>query len=161
MQAKVLPEIITDHDEILKITIDAFEGIAKKVGMSLDLPPQCALETESLYTEYHPAKSLTGSFTVPSRYSNANGVLQGGFLSAYFDNVMGPLSFLAAKNPTTTVDLTVNCLRPAAIGDELSITATIKAKGINTIHVTAEAINQKGKLVGIASSNLQILRLRK
>lgn len=87
------------------------------------------------------------------------GILQGGFIAAMFDDLMAPLSYLTAKNPTTSMDLTTHFLRPVFVGERVTLTATVQKAGRTAIYLAAEAHNEKNKLVATAVSTLQVVGL--
>jgi uncharacterized protein (TIGR00369 family) len=152
-----MSEAICGHERILQQTIDAFRALPIPEGVHLELPPNCAKEIETRYVEYVPNKSLKATFTVPNKYANAVGVMQGGFLAAIFDNLMGPLGYLTARKPTTSLELITHFFRPILPGEELTVTATVRKSGRTVLYVSADAVNQEDKLVSTASSMLQVL----
>lgn len=116
--------------------------------------PYCFKYMQGTVLDFVEGESLTISFPVLRDYLNPSGTMQGGFITAAFDNVFGPLCYLATKTTaTTTIDIITSYHRPIFEGDELIITATVKNKGRNKIYMTAEAYNQDKKLVATASSD--------
>jgi uncharacterized protein (TIGR00369 family) len=109
------------------------------------------------FEEYVPAKSLTATVAAPPQYANAVGILQGGFLSAMFDNLIGPLSYLTARGPTTTLELTTHFMRTAFPGQRLRLTAVVRKAGRTAIYIAAEAHSEDNKLVATAMSTMQVL----
>jgi len=121
---------------------------------SIDLGPvpYCFTHMQGQVLDFIEGESLTISFPVLKNYLNPSGSMQGGFITAAFDNVFGPLCYLATKTTaTTTVDIITSYHRPIFEGDELIITATVKNKGRTKIHMIAEAYNRDNKLVATAS----------
>lgn len=119
--------------------------------------PNCFKFMQGKVIDYTAEESLTVSFPVQEEYLNPAGSMQGGFITAAFDNVFGPLSGLVSKGPTTTINLETSYQRPIFAGDELIVTAAIRSKGRTLIHMVAEAFNGAGKLVATASSNYIVL----
>jgi uncharacterized protein (TIGR00369 family) len=154
-----MAEVIKGHDQILQCTIEILRALPVPPGVELELPPKCAREIASNFLEYRPGDSLIAEITVPQRYANAVGLLQGGFLAAMFDDLMGPLSYLTAKGPTTTLELSTNFLRPVMVGEKIVLVAKVRKAGRSAIHITAEATNSDGKLVATSSTNIQVLKL--
>lgn len=150
--------LYTNHEEILEQLAGPFAGLTNPAGQALELPPRCSVELGVTFLEYDKGKRLKASFPVPEKYSNPAGVLQGGFFGAYFDNVFGPLSYLAAGKPTTTLDLAVNFVRPAPPGKEITIECLVEGRGFQTLHMTGRARDTRGKLLATATTNLYILR---
>lgn len=118
-----------------------------------DLPlPNCAAFMKPKFIEYLPGEKLTFSFPVQDEYLNPGQAMQGGFITAAFDNVFGPLSLLEMKSSyTTTITLTTSYHRPIFAGDMLTVTAYMKSKGRRKIHMLADAFNKEGKLVASAT----------
>jgi len=133
-----------DKEEILNI----------KPGMA----PNCFNFMQGQIIEFS-GERLTIAFPVLESYLNPGGSMQGGFITAAFDNVFGPLCQAATRTKaTTTVDLYTNYHRPIFAGDELIVTASIIVKGKTKIHMTAEAYNRENKLIATASTNYMYLK---
>ena len=81
-------------------------------GTDLQIPPPSFEEMNAAIQAYDPeAQALRVRVPVEARYENPTGMMQGGFLSAALDNVLGPLSYLVAR-PSATTQLNVTFLRP-------------------------------------------------
>lgn len=145
--------MLTDHDEIIRAFHEKLRSIPLPEGTQLEIPPKCSREVETRWVEYLPGERLRAEFVIPDKYSNALGYIQGGFLCALFDNVIGPLSY-AAAGPTTSIDLTTNFLRHVTAGETIAVEARIRRAGRRAIHITAEATNREGKLVATSISNI-------
>jgi len=113
----------------------------------MPFPPPCFTSMQGEFLEYESRKKLKVSFPV-----------QGGFLTAAFDNVFGPLSYLAARNPCITLDIHTQFFRGLDAGDTLTITAEVVARGQGSISMTAEAYNSVNKLVASSTTNLLIAK---
>jgi uncharacterized protein (TIGR00369 family) len=148
---------IQGHDEILEQTIALIRSLPIPDGVELQMPPPCTQALEIQFEEYVPARSLKASVVVPQRYTNAMHLLQGGFLAAMFDDLIGPLSYLTAGGPTTTLDLMTQFMRPVFTGARLELLAEVRKPGRSAIFVAAEARNEEGKLVATATSTVQVL----
>jgi len=121
-------------------------------------PPRCAKFIRGHFVNYNPGKSLTLAFPVLEEYLNPAQTMQGGIISAAFDNVFGPLCLLETKTPmTTTIDINTSYHRPIMEGDTLTITATVTSKGRTKIHMVGEAYNNQNKLIASATTNYIIL----
>ena len=150
-----MSNLVQSHAEILKLLKGS---ISTPGSVNLQIPPRCADELQVSFLEYEKNKRLKATFPVPEKYNNPAGILQGGFLSAYFDNVFGPFSFLVAKNPTTTLDLSVHYVRAINSGETVTIEVFLEGKGLQTMHMTGKAYIKKEKLAATASTTLMILR---
>ncbi len=129
-------------------------------GISIDLPtpPPCFTNMKGRLTEYKPGTSLTVTFPVFDSYLNPGGSMQGGIITAAFDNVFGPLCAVSSGTPSSAmVDINASYHRPVFPGDELTVTARVKSKGKRIIHMEGEAYNKDKKLVASASCDYMIL----
>jgi uncharacterized protein (TIGR00369 family) len=140
---------------VLAEELDEFRG---RVGAKTPFPPPCFTSMKGEFLEYESRKSLRVSFPVTANSLNPQTIMQGGFITAAFDNVFGPLSYLAARGPCTTLDIHTQFIRGIDEGDTLVVTAKVVARGSSTIHMTAEAVNSAHKLVATGSTNLFIVR---
>jgi uncharacterized protein (TIGR00369 family) len=149
---------IQGHEQVLRYTIELFRSFTPP-GVELELPPPSAKAFDLEFEEYVPAQSLTATVAVSKQYANAVGLLQGGFLAAMFDNLIGPLSYLTARGATTTLELTTHFLRPVVPGERLRLTAVVRKAGRTAIYIAAEAHNGDSKLVATAMSTVQVLAM--
>ena len=125
-----------------------------EMDIELGAPPPCYLSMQARLLDYSPEKGLTVAVPVLESELNPAGSMQGGLIAAAFDNVFGPLCYLASGTPRTAmVDIYTVFHRPVFAGDELVINARVKTMGRRTIHMEAEAYNRENKLVASASCN--------
>ena len=148
---------VRGHEKILEHTIELFRSFPIPPGIDLALPPPSTTALDMRFDEYVPARSLTATVVVSAKYANAVGLLQGGFLAAMFDDLIGPLSYLTARAPTTSLDLTTHFLRPVFPGGRLRLSAAVRKAGRRAVYVAAEAQNEDDKLVATAMSTVQVL----
>ncbi len=107
----------------------------------------------------------TGTATLEFRakpgFTNRNGTVQGGLLSAMLDSATG--STLMASLPpaftAVTVRLTTDFLKPAPVGP-LRATARIVAQDERNAEVEAEITTVEGDVLARATAQLRILRRR-
>lgn len=92
------------HDDFMK----SFSALPK----GLTLPPHSMLELKLEYLEVSPGQKLVAKLPFQERFTNPLGLFQGGFLAAGIDDVFGPLSFITAMGPTTTISMNVTYLKP-------------------------------------------------
>lgn len=131
--------------------------IADKVitGRIAEEQPPCVTVMKPVFKEYIPGESITYIYPVLDEFLNPRRTMQGGFIAAAFDNVLGTLAFLETKlKNLASADLAVYYHRPALAGEELTITAYLKHKGKNIVFLSGEAYNSDGKLVATATTNL-------
>ena len=141
--------------------IDLRESIFGKSGMQekfgIKLPPDSAIELKSEFIEYIPKKSLTVNFPVQQKHTGPLGILQGGILTAFFDDTFGPLSYATLGKPMVTIDIQVHFIRNAKPGDTITIKAEIVSRGRQILFMKGEAKNQKGKLIATSTTSALIM----
>lgn len=120
--------------------------------------PNCIEIMEPRLVEYIVGKSITIGFPVLEKFLNPVGGMQGGFITAAFDNVFGSFCFYETKGkPMATIDISTTYQRPIFMGDELIVTVWIKSMGKTIIHMWGEGRNKEGKLVATATTNFILL----
>ncbi len=134
-----------------------FDFLAKQYP-DVQLPPECFAMMKAEYIDYESRMMLKISFPVLPEYLNPMKSMQGGFISAAFDNVIGPLSYLSARASCVSLDMHTNFIRPIYAGYLLTITARVVIRGRSTMNIAAEGVNGKGKLVASCSSHLIIVK---
>jgi uncharacterized protein (TIGR00369 family) len=122
------------------------------------LPPNCFSVMKGKYLDYELRTMLKISFPVLSEFLNPMKSMQGGIIAAAFDNVIGPLSYLAARATCVSLDMHTNFIRPVFVGDELTITAKVIIRGRSTMNISAEAVNSRGKLIATCTSHLIVMK---
>ncbi len=141
--------------------IDLRESIFGKSGMQekfgIKLPPNSAYELKSEFIEYIPKKSLTVTFPVQEKHTGPLGILQGGILTAFFDDTFGPLSYATLGKPMVTIDIHVYFIRSAKPGDTITVKAEVTSRGKQVIFMAGEAYNQKAKLIATSTTSALIL----
>ena len=82
-----------------------------------------------------------------------NGVLHGGVTATLIDTAMAfaVRTYLTDTEPTATIDLTVHYLRPHVTG-KASCTARVVRPGKRIFTVSAEVVNEEGKLIATGIS---------
>ncbi len=124
---------------------------------ALQNPPNCFVFMRGEYRAYESRESLTIAVPVLPEYHNPVGAMQGGFVTAAIDNTIGPLSYLAARAPCTTLDLHTQYIRPISDGDTLEVTARVTSRSPQTITFSAEAVNAKRKLIARATATMLVV----
>ncbi|WP_336297510.1 PaaI family thioesterase [Leptospira sp. GIMC2001] len=128
-------------------------------GIDITIPPPSFMDMSAEIEEYERNKRLIVSFPVTKNQTNPLGNMQGGYIAAAFDNTFGPLSYLVAKKPSTTIDMNIQYIRGVACDQKVVVEAKVEAKGFSTIHMTAEMRTETGKLLATATTNLLILKI--
>jgi acyl-coenzyme A thioesterase PaaI-like protein len=152
MPADDASSVLTTEEEIFGALRD------RAAGTDLRIPPRCFEEMNAEVQRYDPAtKTLRVRIPVEERYENPTGVMQGGFLCAAFDNVLGPLSYLVAP-PSATTQLNVTFLRPVMPAHtHVEIEARFEERAGKHLQLSATAWTPNGKTAATCTSTCRIL----
>lgn len=132
------------------------------LNVGLNEPPRCYAGMKAQVLDYVPGKSLTLVTPVLESYNNPAGSMQGGIITAAFDNAFGILCYLVAGTTyATTVNISTTYHHPIFPGDDLMITATVKSKGKTIVHMLADAFNWEDKLIASATCSYMLLNRNK
>lgn len=108
--------------------------------------------------EYIEGGKMVMAFPVLEWQLNPRGAMQGGFITAAFDNVFGACCVYETKERSiATVDISTTYQRPIFKDDELIVTVWIKFKGKTLINLWGEGYNKEGKLIATANTNFILL----
>jgi uncharacterized protein (TIGR00369 family) len=93
---------------------------------------------------------------------NRNGVLHGGAILGFADNLGGTATFLNLKpgETTTTIESKTNFLRSVPIGDRVRATSTAIHKGRRTMVWQTKITRGDGKLVALVTQTQMIMAAR-
>ncbi|USQ15299.1 PaaI family thioesterase (plasmid) [Legionella lytica] len=145
------------HEQVMQKMQEMATFFSAK-NISLDLPPQSNLTLGTTYTEIEFGNMISATIPFNTKFMNPIHVFQGGFLSAAFDEVFGPLSYMAAARPVVTLELNTTFIRPFVAKDEfIHLRADLVAQSKSSIVMRAEAKTKAGKLVATATSNSLVL----
>ena len=138
------------------------EAIKKKFqaeyGITLDAPPPSFRELHGEFVEVDNRR-IKVRFPFDARFTNPIGIFQGGVLCAAIDNTFGPLSYLALKRPSVTLDLSTHFIRSFSAKDEyIEVEAKVVSISSATLVMAAEVRNAKNKLIATATTTFLILR---
>ena len=98
---------------------------------------------------------LVVEYTVREDMTNPVKTLHGGAASAIMDDMAGMLVYsLGGENAYTSVNLAVDFLHSARIGDVLTATAEVIRAGKNIVHVEVRIRAADGKIVAKCATNL-------
>ncbi len=101
--------------------------------------------------------SLTVEFTVREEMTNPGKILHGGISAAMMDVVIGATVFsLGRESFYSTINLSIDYLLPAKVGDVVSVKAKIIRAGKTVINMEAEIRNVEHKIIAKCTSNLVI-----
>jgi uncharacterized protein (TIGR00369 family) len=129
----------------------------RAAGVELALPPPSSDTLGTRYTAIDPGKMLEAEFAWNARFTNPLKIFQGGFLCAAFDEVFGPLTYMAAGKPALTIEMSTSFLRPftEAVGT-VRIRAEVVSQTKALLVLKAEARTPEGKLLATAGSHSMI-----
>lgn len=119
----------------------------------------CVVVMKGEFVEYVTGVSTTFSYPVLEMFSNPRKSMQGGFISAAFDNTFGFMVYLSTKQvEMATIDLHISYHKPIFENDKLTVTVYIKSLGKTIIHLIGEAYDGEKNLIASASTNFFLLR---
>lgn len=126
-----------------------------QIGNTLDHTPSAAgnwLAGKLLEIEVGQIKV---QYTVRPDMCNPAKILHGGVASLMMDDVIGMANFVAGSEfLMTSINLSVDFLSSARIGEELEVSAKLIRSGANLNHWEAVITKKAGKIVAKASSNM-------
>jgi uncharacterized protein (TIGR00369 family) len=146
------------HEEWMK-SLDGFKSELKKIGMEVQLPPPSMLELGLEYLEIKPGISMKAKFPFQKRFTNPAGILQGGFLVAALDDVLGPLTYVTSGKICLTLSLNTTFLK--AFTEKMGfciIEAFVLQKTKSFIFLRADVRSPDGELMAHAESHVSILK---
>jgi uncharacterized protein (TIGR00369 family) len=147
----------TVQEEVLKSML-AMEEQFKALGIALVLPPPSSKVLGTTYVEVDLGKTLTAEFKFNPEFTNPIKTFHGGFLTAAFDDVCGPLTYMAAQRPAVTLEMSTSFIRPFTAKDEvMRIRGEVISQTKSILILKAEARTREGKLLAIFQSNSMIL----
>jgi uncharacterized protein (TIGR00369 family) len=123
----------------------------------LVMPPPSFVSSGAKILSFTAGRSITLVFPIREDQTNPIGTLQGGILASFFDDAFGTLSFATIKRPCVTIDIMVNFVRPVKAGESVMIRAEFKSRARKLLWLSAEAFNEKEKLIATATSNLMVV----
>ncbi len=101
------------------------------------------------------AGRLVADFTIREEMTNPAGVLHGGVASGILDELIGAMVFaLGREYAYTSVNLTVDFLHAARLGDTVIATAEVVRAGKNIIHCEGRIVAYDGKIIAKCATNL-------
>jgi uncharacterized protein (TIGR00369 family) len=136
-------------------TSPQLEFFKTQIGKKLDKTPSAAgnwLAGTLLEIDSHHIKV---SYEVRSEMCNPARILHGGIASLMMDDVIGMGNFVAGSEYLmTTINLNVDFLASAQLGEIVEVSAKLIRSGSNLNHWEAIIRKESGKIVAKASSNM-------
>ena len=97
------------------------------------------------------------SYVALDSFTNPRGSVEGGMVCAMLDDVMGLFAYLANhETPATTINLTMDFLRPCQVGTVITKCRFIK-QGKTILNIESEAW-QNEKLLARSTANFMVLQ---
>jgi acyl-coenzyme A thioesterase PaaI-like protein len=127
-------------------------------GIDIQLPPPSQTELQIEFLEIVPGKKIKGKVPFQSRFTNPIRTFQGGFLSAAMDDHFGPLSYITAERPCTTLSLNVTFLK--AFTEKMQyciVEAEVLQKTKSFIFMRATVLSPDGEIFAHGESHVAIL----
>jgi len=103
------------------------------------------------------AGSLTIEFVVREELTNPAGIMHGGAIAGLIDEVMGMTTYFLGKTGFyVAVNLNIDFLRPAKLGEKLRVISEVIRDGRTMAHAECKVYNEEGILIAKAASNLAL-----
>ena len=130
-----------------------------QTGVDFQLPPPSQIELALEYLEVAPGSKIRAKLPFQERFTNPIHTYQGGFLAAGIDDIFGPLSYITAGRPCTTLSLNLTFLKAFTkkMGS-VEIEGVVLQKTKSFIFMRAEVKSPDGELLAHAESHVAILR---
>lgn len=148
---------MTNHEKLFTI----FQQMSAQVnenGGKMQMPPPMLTALPIEFLDFELGKSLVGRMRFDHQFTNPVFSFQGGFLAAAIDNILGPLTYMAAQKPVVTVEMSTSYLRPFVEKDEyIDIFGEVVNKTQHLLVLKADVKNKEGKLVAISTQHAFIL----
>jgi uncharacterized protein (TIGR00369 family) len=126
-----------------------------QVGKTLDRTPSAAGNWLAGTLLEVDQQAIKVAYTVRRDMCNPGKILHGGIASLMLDDVIGMGNFVAGSEfLMTSINLSVDFLSAAQVGERLEVSAKLVRSGANLNHWEAVIQKESGKIVAKASSNL-------
>ena len=132
--------------------------------LEMDVPHQTAPCHQLLGRRVLRAERDSGTsqltFEAPEQFTNGMGNVQGGFLAAMLDSVMGAAlaTVLAEGERPPTLEMKISFIRPAAVGT-IKGTARVVHRGRSVAFVEGELQSSSGALLATGTATARIVRV--
>jgi acyl-coenzyme A thioesterase PaaI-like protein len=129
------------------------------MGVDIQLPPPSQIELKMEYLEVTPGKKIRAKVPFQQRFTNPIKTFQGGILAAVLDDCFGPLSYVTAERPCTTLSLNTTFLKPFT--DKMGhcfVEVEVLQKTKSFIFMRGVVLSPEGDMLAHAESHVAILR---
>ena len=140
---------------MFKITENQFKSLIK------DQPPFSKVLGMEIVSASE--NQVRAKMKVREDFSNRNGVMHGGAIMAFADNIGGTATFINLDKgmSTTTIESKTNFLRPIKIGDLITGQCDILNKGKKIVVLQTSIFRPDNKLAAIVTQTQIILKFKK
>lgn len=139
----------------MNTNLPQLEFLKSQIGKKLDKTPSAAgnwLAGTLVEIDNHHIKV---SYEIRAEMCNPAKMLHGGIASLMMDDVIGMGNFVAGSEYLmTTINLNVDFLASAQVGEMLEVSAKLVRSGSNLNHWESIIRKESGKIVAKASSNM-------
>lgn len=142
----------------------ALKAMSEMGAAGLKLPPPVFIEMESEPLAFEAGDpdgrgaSMRVRFPVREKWQNPMGHMQGGAIAMAFDNVIGPLSYMAAP-PSSTTQLQVSYLAPIPPeAEHIEVEARVVLRSGRQVVIDAELFLPDGRVAALARATSVIVR---
>ena len=127
--------------------------------MPLQVPPNCDLTLGLTCRDKATPGTSVWEMTADERFANPARLIQGGFLGAFADSVMGACAVSCVgerKVFVSNTQMTISFVRPVLPGTKLTCTAETTKEGRSVIFVAARITDDAHNLIATSSSSYLI-----
>jgi len=105
---------------------------------------------------------LFAEMIVKKEFGNRNGVMHGGAIMAFADNIGGTATFINLKPglSTTTIESKTNFFRPIKIGNKIRAQCDILKQGTKIVVVQTTIFRPDNKVAAIVTQTQMILKFK-
>ena len=105
---------------------------------------------------------LFAEMIVKKEFGNRNGVMHGGAIMAFADNIGGTATFINLKPglSTTTIESKTNFFRPIKIGNKIKAQCDILKQGTKIVVVQTTIFRPDKKIAAIVTQTQMILKFK-
>lgn len=146
------------HEEWLK-KFEMIREQMKSKGFDVQFPPKSMLELKIEFLEVSPGVRIIGKAPFQERFTNPIKSYQGGMLSALLDDHFGPLSYITAQAPCSTLSLSTTFVKPFLSNTEhVIIEANVVKMTRSVLFMNGVIKTEDGEVIATAESHVLILR---
>lgn len=139
------------HSEILR-TLQI-----KTRDMGLQIPSPAFIDSGAVIVDYVSMRSLLCEFPAPQRSGSVDGTVQFGWLANLADHTVWLLAFLVSGQPCTSVNLSLNCIRPmSTMNGPITVEAKLRNRSKSLVFIEAKLTSGEHRTVATAAITLTV-----